>query len=100
MTSHEPRATPYAPADPDGELTEALTPREAEVAALLGRMLGYKRIAALLVMSDRTVEAHVWAIGGKLPETEDALSPPERARRWAVCRAFWRGELTHTRKTA
>ena len=58
---------------PSGRATSArahaaspLTPREAEVARLLARGLSNKQIAADLVISERTVHAHVYRILGKL----------------------------------
>jgi DNA-binding NarL/FixJ family response regulator len=96
MTRDDPSVTPGAlrpPDDPGGELREPLTPREGEVADLLWQMAGYKQMGAILGCAERTVEAHVVAIGRKLRETDDKLGPAERALRWAICRAFWRGDL-------
>ena len=46
-----------------------LTPREAEIAALLARRLTDREIAETLVISPRTVTTHVAAILGKLGVT-------------------------------
>jgi DNA-binding CsgD family transcriptional regulator len=56
-----------------------LTPRETEVARLLARGLSNKQIAAELVVSERTVHAHVYRILGKL-----GLSSRSKVAAWAV----------------
>ncbi len=48
------------------ELAEALTPREREVLALLGRGFANKRIAAELGIAEKTVKAHVGHVLAKL----------------------------------
>jgi predicted ATPase/DNA-binding NarL/FixJ family response regulator len=52
--------------DEDGERSSPLTPRETEVARLVGRGLTNKDIAAELVISQRTAEGHVEHILTKL----------------------------------
>ena len=49
-----------------GEPVEALTPREAEILALLASGLTNREIAQRLVLSARTVETHVARITAKL----------------------------------
>ena len=46
---------------------DALTPREAEVAALVAEGLSHKRVAMRLGISPETVRAHVWFAARKLP---------------------------------
>ena len=46
-----------------------LTPREREVAALIGRGLSNGEIAAALFVSKRTIETHIGSIYGKLGYT-------------------------------
>ena len=61
-----------APADPDDEFAgrwQLLTPREREVAALVADGLTNREIAASLVVSKRTVDAHLEHILGKLGYT-------------------------------
>ena len=50
----------------DGDLLEALTPREAEVLALMARGLGNRKIAERLDISEHTAKFHVSSILGKL----------------------------------
>jgi DNA-binding NarL/FixJ family response regulator len=50
----------------DASATEALTPRELQVLALLAEGLSNKSIAAQLGISDQTVKFHVAAVIGKL----------------------------------
>jgi non-specific serine/threonine protein kinase len=52
--------------------SEPLTPRESEVAALIGRGLSNREIATRLVMSRRTAESHVESILRKLGFTSRA----------------------------
>jgi predicted ATPase/DNA-binding NarL/FixJ family response regulator len=62
-------STPADPADPDAAFAgrwELLTAREREVAGLVAQGLTNKDIAARLVVSKRTVDAHVEHILGKL----------------------------------
>jgi DNA-binding CsgD family transcriptional regulator len=47
-------------------LLSSLSTREREVAALVGQGLSNREIAAALVISERTAEAHVANVGGKL----------------------------------
>jgi NarL family two-component system response regulator LiaR len=51
---------------PSGDLTPALTPREREVLALLGRGMANKRIAQELGISEKTVKIHVSRVLHKL----------------------------------
>lgn len=63
-----------------------LTPAQERVANLIARGWGYKQVAQRLRTSPRTVEHHVEAIAGLLPD--DDLSPRERVRIWALCVAI------------
>jgi DNA-binding NarL/FixJ family response regulator len=72
-----------APAD---EL-QALTPREREVLHHLARGYSYKRIAARLGISDRTVESHVGAVLRKLQ-----LTSRHEVSHWAATRGLVTGE--------
>jgi predicted ATPase/DNA-binding NarL/FixJ family response regulator len=58
--------SPAGPGDEDGERSSPLTPRETEVARLVGRGLTNKDVAAELVISQRTAEGHVEHILTKL----------------------------------
>ena len=51
---------------PDQQPTETLTPREQEVALLVGRGLTNRQIASELVLSEHTVHHHVTNILKKL----------------------------------
>jgi DNA-binding NarL/FixJ family response regulator len=62
---------------------EALTPREREVLHHLARGYPYKRIAARLGISARTVESHVGAVLRKLQ-----LSSRYEVSRWAASRGL------------
>jgi DNA-binding NarL/FixJ family response regulator len=70
-------APPPAPAD-DADL-EQLTAREREVLQLIARGYMYKEIAHRLVISPKTVEAHVSAVLRKLQ-----LSSRHELARWAT----------------
>jgi DNA-binding NarL/FixJ family response regulator len=61
-----------------------LTPAEERVANLVGRGWAYKRIAATLRTSPRSVQHHVEAIAAKLPN-EDNLAPRETVLIWSLC---------------
>jgi predicted ATPase/DNA-binding CsgD family transcriptional regulator len=61
-------ARPSAGASPDG-LVASLSPRERQVAAHLAQGLSNKEIAAVLVLSHRTIEGHVERILQKLDMT-------------------------------
>jgi DNA-binding CsgD family transcriptional regulator len=64
-----------------------LTPRQREVALLVAQGLTRARIAQQLShpahnpLSIRTVDAHIQAIAGRLPD--DGLPAARRVRRWA-----------------
>ena len=75
-------AAPAAGADSVDEL-KALTPREREVLHHLARGYAYKRIAARLGISDRTVESHVGAVLRKLQ-----LTSRHEASHWAASRGL------------
>jgi DNA-binding NarL/FixJ family response regulator len=62
---------------------EALTPREREVLHHLARGYSYKRIAARLGISDRTVESHVGAVLRKLQ-----LTSRHEVSHWAATRGL------------
>src|SRR5919198_1312275 len=69
-------------ADDDDEL-RALTPREREVLHHLARGYAYKRIAARLGISARTVETHVGAVLRKLQ-----LNSRHEVSHWAASRGL------------
>jgi DNA-binding NarL/FixJ family response regulator len=71
-----------APAPAADEL-QALTPREREVLHHLARGYSYKRIAARLEISDRTVESHVGAVLRKLQ-----LTSRHEVSHWAATRGL------------
>ncbi|WP_028064803.1 response regulator [Solirubrobacter soli] len=71
-----------APAPATDEL-QALTPREREVLHHLARGYSYKRIAARLGISDRTVESHVGAVLRKLQ-----LTSRHEVSHWAATRGL------------
>lgn len=75
-----------APAPPKSEL-EALTPREREVLHHLARGYAYKRIAARLGISDRTVETHVGNVLRKLQ-----LTSRHEVSHWAATRGLMTDE--------
>ena len=75
-----------APAPAADEL-QALTPREREVLHHLARGYSYKRIAARLGISDRTVESHVGAVLRKLQ-----LTSRHEVSHWAATRGLVTGE--------
>jgi DNA-binding CsgD family transcriptional regulator len=59
-------ATPAAPPAPEDAELQALTAREREVAALIARGLTSAEIAAELIVSERTIDAHADHIRAKL----------------------------------
>lgn len=59
-----------------------LTPRQREVATLVGQGMSYRQISDRLQMAPRTVRAHVEAIADLLPA--DDLIPVRRVRRWVT----------------
>ena len=63
----------------EGDLVEPLSARETEVLGLLARGLTNKDIAQSLMLSVRTVEAHLRSIFGKL-----AVGSRTEAALWAV----------------
>jgi DNA-binding NarL/FixJ family response regulator len=71
------------PATPPDDGLEALTPREREVLHHLARGYPYKRIAARLGISVRTVESHVGAVLRKLQ-----LSSRHEVSHWATSRGL------------
>ena len=75
-------STPAAPKVLEVTL-EALTPREREVLHHLARGYPYKRIAARLAISPRTVESHVGAVLRKLQ-----LSSRHEVAHWAARRGL------------
>lgn len=75
-------ATPEPAARHDATL-EALTPREREVLHHLARGYAYKRIAARLDISARTVESHVSAVLRKLQ-----LTSRHEVAHWAASRGL------------
>jgi len=76
-------AAPAAPSPDDGPGLEALTPREREVLHHLARGYAYKRIAARLDISARTVESHVGAVLRKLQ-----LTSRHEVSHWAASRGL------------
>ena len=76
---HEPVEASGRASAAGAHAASPLTPREAEVARLLARGLSNKQIAAELVISERTVHAHVYRILGKL-----GLSSRAQVAAWAV----------------
>ena len=75
-------SSPEPPSPRDGSL-EGLTPREREVLHHLARGYSYKRIAARLSISARTVESHVGAVLRKLQ-----LSSRHEVAHWAASRGL------------
>jgi len=73
-------SAPQPPADPE---LDQLTAREREVLHHLTRGYPYKRIAARLAISPRTVEAHVSSVLRKLQ-----LSSRHELTHWATTRGL------------
>ncbi len=61
-----PATAPRQPSDPPDERSGPLSPREREVAILIGRGRTNREIAEALVISERTAETHVTHVLGKL----------------------------------
>jgi DNA-binding NarL/FixJ family response regulator len=76
-----------APAPAQADELQALTPREREVLHHLARGYSYKRIAARLGISDRTVESHVGAVLRKLQ-----LTSRHEVSHWAASRGLVTGD--------
>ncbi len=72
------------PADSGGLGGRSLTPREAEILALLGEGLGNKEIAARLGISDHTVKTHLAAIYEKLGAANRAEAVATGLRRGLI----------------
>jgi DNA-binding NarL/FixJ family response regulator len=72
-----------APEPAGDDALESLTPREREVLHHLARGYAYKRIAARLGISARTVESHVGAVLRKLQ-----LSSRHEVSHWAASRGL------------
>jgi DNA-binding NarL/FixJ family response regulator len=70
-----------SPADPGGR---SLTPREAEILALLGEGLGNKEIAVRLGISDHTVKTHLAAVYEKLGAANRAEAVATGLRRGLI----------------
>lgn len=70
---------------PPAHATVELTLREEAVVALLCMGYTYEQIGERLGISDRTVEAHVHNVAGKVPP-DGELSPRQRVQVWA----YWR----------
>jgi predicted ATPase/DNA-binding CsgD family transcriptional regulator len=69
-----------APTDPTAQADDVLTPREVEVAILLGQGLSNSEIAERLVISKRTAEGHVQRVFTKLGLERNQLAA------WAAAR--------------
>jgi non-specific serine/threonine protein kinase len=74
VTGGAPQSAP-PPAPPAAAVPHDLTPRELEVLGLLARGLTYAQIGEALVISPRTVDAHLRAIFGKLQVRSRAAAP-------------------------
>lgn len=59
-------ATPRGPSNIDTAAFDALTPREREIAVLVGEGVNNKIIARRLDITERTVKAHLGAVFSKL----------------------------------
>jgi len=66
---------------PDASPIASLSPREFEVFQMIGRGLSTKEVAAQLLLSHKTVEAHRANIRAKL-QLDDAISLMYHATRW------------------
>jgi DNA-binding NarL/FixJ family response regulator len=73
-----------------------LTEREFEILALVAGGLSNEGIARALIISRRTVDAHVRAIFLKL----DLSSDPLRNQRARAVMTYWRGRAEHSPQAA
>jgi DNA-binding CsgD family transcriptional regulator len=84
-TAEQPSPTPGGAGRSGSVTPQPLTPREAEVLSLLASGLSNAGIAARLVLSERTVDAHLRSVFTKLdlPDGPQQNRRVHAARRWA-----------------